>query len=373
MEKKCRDIRPGGLKGILCLSMVIVLCLAALLPSVALSADDTGSVSRVSGSSYRQKVVRVAYYPEVNWQEGAEEGQVKKGYCYEYYQRLAPYANWRYKYVYGSFQELYAKFLRGEIDVFAGLSKTDERRGSFLYPERPMGQTGYIFLKRSTDSSVTENPHSFDGKRLGTVAGIVESSLRQFLKQRNIQAEVYAYKDTDEAVSALQEGTVDAVLGETSATAITNYGLESFVSGGTKDFYLCVAAGREDLLQDLNKAQEDLHQVMPFLTKQLGDKYFRRSNITATLTAGEKKWVAEHQTLRVGVLESYMPFSGLNKQGMVTGIVRDIVPEMVNMLGLGGRLDVAYKSYSNFAAMADGLHKGEVDAIFPVFNDMWVA
>ena len=376
MEKRCRCINtswPGDAVRLFTGLVLWVLCLTALLPSTALSAEDDGSVGKLNASSYQQKVVRVAYYPEVNWQEGAEEGRVKKGYCYEYYQRLAPYANWRYEYVYGSFPELYERFLRGEVDVFAGLSRTDGRIGSFLYPDLPMGQSGYIFLKRSSDSSITENPASFNGKRLGTVSGIVESSLRQFVKQQHIRAEVLAYDDTDAAVAALQEGTVDAVLGETSAEAITNYGLESFVSGGAKEFYLCVTAGREDLLQDLNRAQEELRQAMPFLTKQLSDKYFRRSNITATLTAGEKRWVAGHNTLRVGVLEGYMPFSGVDKHGMVTGIVKDIVPEMIKLLGLGGKLNVVYKSYGNFAAMADGLHRGEVDTIFPVFNDMWVA
>ena len=96
-----------------------------------------------------------------------------------------------------------------------------------------------------------------------------------------------------------------------------------------------MTAGREDLLQDLNYAQESLHQVMPALTKQLGDKYFRRSNVSATLTAGEKKWVAEHDMLRVGILSNYMPFSGTDEHGMATGIVKEILPEMMKLLGWG--------------------------------------
>lgn len=269
MKKKCRWTWAGRLGWIFGFCGAIWLWAAWLLPTAVSPATVAVSGSRVTEGNYQQKIVRVAYYQETDWQEGAGEGNVKRGYCYEYYQRLAPYANWRYEYVYGSFPELYKMFLQGEIDVFAGLSWTEERTGQFLYPELPMGQAQYIFLKRSGDSSITEAPASFNGKRLGTVAGIVESSLREFVKQQHLRTEVLAYGNTGAAIAALQEGTVDVVLGETSIGVIANTGLESFVSGGTKDFYLCVTAGREDLLQDLNYAQESLHQVMPALTKQL--------------------------------------------------------------------------------------------------------
>ena len=269
MKKKCRWTWAGRLGWIFGFCGAIWLWAAWLLPTAVSPATVAVSGSRVTEGNYQQKIVRVAYYQEPDWQEGAGEGNVKRGCCYEYYQRLAPYANWRYEYVYGSFPELYKMFLQGEIDVFAGLSWTEERTGQFLYPELPMGQAQYIFLKRSGDSSITEDPASFNGKRLGTVAGIVESSLREFVKQQHLRTEVLAYGNTGAAIAALQEGTVDAVLGETSIGVIANTGLESFVSGGTKDFYLCVTAGREDLLQDLNYAQESLHQVMPALTKQL--------------------------------------------------------------------------------------------------------
>lgn len=380
MEKKCRNISSDRIKAIFLFSMTVMLCLMVLFPhSAVLAEDDSDPV--ISGgilgiNNYRsrnQKVVRVAYYPELNWQEGAEEGRVKRGYCYEYYQRIAPYANWKYEYVYGSFQELYEAFLRGEIDVFAGLSRTGSRAARFLYPDLPMGKVGYVFFKRSADSSVTENPASFNGKHVGTVAGIVESRLREFLEERRIRAEIHVYKDTAAAVSALQDGAVDVILSETSKVAVAHHGLESFISGGDEDFYLCVAAGRKDLLQDLNRAQNELLLAMPMLSRQLNDKYLRRSSITVNLTPGEKRWAEEHRTLRVGIHRNYMPFSGVDSQGRAAGVVKNIMPEMLKLLGLDDKLSVIYKSYDNFSDMAEGLHRGEVDTIFPVFSGVWIA
>lgn len=66
--------------------------------------------------------VRVGYYENEVFEEGAREGAVKTGYAYEYYQKLSEYAGWRYEYVYGEFGDLYQMLLDGEIDFLAGLA-----------------------------------------------------------------------------------------------------------------------------------------------------------------------------------------------------------------------------------------------------------
>ena len=72
--------------------------------------------------------VRVGYYENEVFQEGASSDAVKTGYAYEYYRKLSEYTGWNYEYVYGSFGELYDKLLSGEIDLLAGLAKRDESR-----------------------------------------------------------------------------------------------------------------------------------------------------------------------------------------------------------------------------------------------------
>ena len=113
MKKKCRWTWAGRLGWIFGFCGAIWLWAAWLLPTAVSPATVAVSGSRVTEGNCQQKIVRVAYYQEPDWQEGAGEGNVKRGYCYEYYQRLAPYANWRYEYVYGSFPELYKMFLQG--------------------------------------------------------------------------------------------------------------------------------------------------------------------------------------------------------------------------------------------------------------------
>ena len=78
----------------------------------------------VNASGQSGEAVRVGYYENEVFQEGAAEDEVKTGYAYEYYQKLSEYTGWRYEYVYGEFGDLYQMLLDGEIDFLAGLAYT---------------------------------------------------------------------------------------------------------------------------------------------------------------------------------------------------------------------------------------------------------
>ena len=56
-------------------------------------------------------LVRIGYFENEIFQEGAEKGAIRRGYAYEYYRKLSEYTGWEYEYVYGSFAELYQMLL----------------------------------------------------------------------------------------------------------------------------------------------------------------------------------------------------------------------------------------------------------------------
>lgn len=93
--------------GFLCFFLV----LAALCPLTA------------TASETEQKTVRVGYYVNECFQEGTSDEDVKSGFGYEYLRKVACYTGWKYEYVYGEWVELYDRFLAGEIDMMAGVSK----------------------------------------------------------------------------------------------------------------------------------------------------------------------------------------------------------------------------------------------------------
>ena len=102
--------------------------------------------------------VRVGYYENEVFQEGAEEGAVKTGYAYEYYRKLSEYTGWKYEYVYGGYGELYQMLLDGDIDLLAGLAFREERTALLSYPDAIMGSEAYYLVKQDSETDITADP-----------------------------------------------------------------------------------------------------------------------------------------------------------------------------------------------------------------------
>lgn len=160
------------------------------------------------------KVVKVGYYENINFQEGAAEGAVKSGYAYEYYQKIATYTGWRYEYVYGSWTDIYDAFVNGEIDLLAGLGYSEDRLDIMNYPNYPMGYESYYLYIRGDDLSITVEPATLNGKKIGTISGLLDKSVREWLKKNNVSAQVIVYDDVTDRDQALLEGKIDAFIGE---------------------------------------------------------------------------------------------------------------------------------------------------------------
>ena len=113
------------------------------------------------------KIVRVGYFDDGKFMSGAAECEIKQGYGYEYLQMIASHTGWKYQYVYGSWSQLYEKFLNGEIDVMPDVSYTAERTSLMEFPTEPMGHEVYYIACRTENSEIDWNDlSSFNGKKL---------------------------------------------------------------------------------------------------------------------------------------------------------------------------------------------------------------
>ena len=85
-----------------------------------------------------EKTVKVGYYEKSLFAEGMESDAPKESYGYEYLQEISYFAKWRYEYVYGTFEELFEKLKKGEIDLLGGIRFTEERTEFFNFPDYTM-------------------------------------------------------------------------------------------------------------------------------------------------------------------------------------------------------------------------------------------
>ena len=315
------------------------------------------------------RVVRVGYYENEVFQEGAREGAVKQGYAYEYYRKLSEYTGWRYAYIYGNFSELYNMLLEGEIDLLSGLAKTDERINKIGYPEAAMGHETYSLVKHDTDTDITADPATFAGHKIGVLDSAVADELRRYLDAHAAQAVVVPYPDYSSLFSAFDTHSVDMLAAESDGASGRSHA-EALLTFGATDYYLGVSIDRPDLLDELNLAQSQLAIEEPNYLNALSSKYYPFTLSSRTFSDVEKEWLAAHDALRVGYLENYLPYSDTERDGNVTGIVKDLVPAMLTALDIG-TLKVSYKGYENYTDMLEDMSRSVIDLAFPVGGGLY--
>ena len=242
-----------------------VLALVAWLPTAYATASD--------------EVVRVGYYRgDPRFQDGFDDEARKSGYAYDYYQELSALAGWDYEYVYGTRTEILDKLVAGDVDIVAGIYRTDEREDKMLFSEQGMGLDG-------------------------------------------------------------------------------------------RERYFAVALGREDLLAELDWAQEKLLSTSPDLTLTLYQKYYNHDDDQQELTLFERAYLVEKGPIRVGYIKDNLPLSGQSEDGSPVGVVAELVDYLQGYLGVL-MVPVCYDSVT---LMEEGLLAGEIDVAFPVYSDLWLA
>ena len=316
-----------------------------------------------------QKSVKIGYFENEIFQEGAAEGKVKDGYAYEYYLKLSEYTGWEYSYTYGDFTELYQMLLDGRIDMLAGLAKTEERESIINYPDTAMGSETYNMVKHSDDDSITYSYSTLTGKKIGVLDSAMVGVLEKFLDEHDITADVHKYPDYLSMLDDFDNGAVDVYVAESDGAAERD-NAELLYAFGSNDYYLCVTLDRKDLLEELNIAQEQLSVEEPNYINSLRIKYYSSSISSRSLSNAEKKWLGEHQELRVGYFDNYLPFSDTDDSGNATGMVVELLPHMMEELGITD-LTVSYKGYSNYDDMISDMREGIIDVAFPVGGGLY--
>ena len=314
-------------------------------------------------------LVRVGYYENELFQEGAEDGAVKTGYAYEYYRKMSEYTGWKYEYVYGSFGELYQSLLDGKIDLLAGLAWREDRETLIGYPDAIMGSERYYLLKHDNNADITADPATLNGKQIGVLDSAMVNTLNRYLENHHVTANVIPYPDSTDLFRDFDELKTDVIAVESDGAYGRNH-TEVLSSFGAADYYLCVNKNRPDLLAELNTAQTLLAAEEPNYLNSLGEKYYSASVMSRAFSLAETDWIRTHNVLRVGYLENYLPYSDTDDQGQATGVIRDIIPEILKVLNISN-VSVVYSGYGSYDDIIADMGKGTIDVAFPVGGGLY--
>lgn len=313
------------------------------------------------------KKITIGYFADNIFHVGQSDSERKSGYGYEYFQELAKYTDWDYKYIYGSWNDVYKKFLAGEIDILDAMIKTPEREKQMLFSENQMGIDKYFIFTLADDTSISEYDIStLNGKKIGVNKNSTSLFyLQRFIKENELDTEIVLCDGYSQRMTFLLTGKIDAMIA-TDALAAEN--VRAVRKIASEPFYFVVNRTKPELLKELDVAQNKLLKRNPGYEVNLRNKYFNKSIIRNNLDVEEKNWIQEHPVLKVGYLTSCMPFCGQEKEsGELTGLLFDVLKSLEKNLGI----HFIAIPYSTNRLMATGIRDGQIDLSFPVTDDMW--
>lgn len=353
---------------------LFALCLFLLLPvNTHASAEEINATSADSPSNTNVKTIRVGYYESRNFLEGANS-DIKSGYGYEYLQRVGSYAGWRFEYVYGNWNELYTKLINGEIDLLPGVSYIEKHASDALIPSLSMlDETFYIYRSVFDDSIAGGNISSLSGKRVGIVSG--SSSERSFTVWRsdnNCDAQVVPFSSASVMHQAFDAGEIDTFVSSDNV-AHDFEGVIPIEIVGKDPYYLAVSKDRPDLLSELNNVQAVIQSQDRAFIDELKIRYSADSAASVYLTSDEINWIEEHNTLVVGYLNNYLPYSDTDDKGNATGLMVDVLTATIDSLPIEWEPNITFLPFDDQQSLYDSLKSGNIDMAFPVGGETWYA
>ena len=259
------------------ISTIMMLCVAFLCQPVWANVGDEGGTD---GKGYRA-VGDNAYPPMVFINNKGQQ----EGYDIDFFTLLAAQTASRFKIDLMEWNEAKQEVTMGSADILIGVVKTPERERDYAFTEPYLESRTVIFTKK--DNFVIKEVPDLLNRRVGVQRGSVAE---YYLSSEIPLLSIYWYTNQKEALAALADGKVDAVVGSYFTGMYwmnKNDWRDTIKMVGkplsVKDEYcLGVKKGNEELLLILNRAIyriKETGQLQQLQDKWFGENYFSSSFI----------------------------------------------------------------------------------------------
>ena len=312
----------------------------------------------------RQQTIRVGSFEDTF--DYVDEYGVRSGFGYELMQALAGYTGWKFEYVKCDWSNCFDKLENGEIDIMGAISYTDEREQKMLYSAEPMGEENYILYADLSDTDVvTSDFRSMDGKRVGVLLGTEpEVMLTEWEKKNGIHTEHVNVYNNDDVEKKLADHEIDCFV-SLEESFWSEQGISSVTTVGKSGIYFVINKERSDIKAELDWAMRQLEQDSPFFRADLYKKYFAL-DYSQSLTGGEKAWLEEHGSIRIGFMDNAPSVFSMDEEtGRLTGTLSEYISYAVDCLG-NQTLKFDIQTYENYEEMLQALQDHEIDMIYYV-------
>lgn len=342
-----------------CCVLLCVILLFAFLPIPASAVES------------EPETIRVGWY-EDSYHISGENGE-RSGYGYEYEQSVSAYTGWKYEYIRGDWAELLGKLQKGEIDLMAAISYTEERAETMLFSELPMGEEKYYLYVNLADSGISASDLStLNGKKIVVMEESVQATqFHEWEARNNVQTQHLNIDSFEKAKEMALNNEIDGVV-STETPAWVEAGMSAIATTGGSGIYYGINKNRPDIKSELDSAMRKMEYDKPFYADDLYEKYLS-STASPVLTNEELDWLAQHGEIRIGYLNNDCGVSVYDpKTEEMSGVICDYITFAADCLS-NYTLKFALVGYDTREEQLQALKDGSIDLIFHVSQNPYAA
>ena len=308
---------------ILRMSVFIVMVWFAALPYMV----------QATALSTEEQVVRIGYLGYEGFINQDSEGNYS-GYGVEFLDEVSGYTEWKYEFVYDNYENHIEGLRTGQIDFMLDLQKTPDREKEFLFSQNIIGIESNLMYVSSDEKRYYYNDYEqFNGMRIACVEGSYQIvCLEEFARKKGFEYELQVRRTPTDCFKALDNREVDAVV--ISGNAVSE-GYKVISRFGSAGFYAVTNPKNAELMEQLNDAMEQIYSIKPNFREYLSEKYYGNgSKNEVVFTREEAKYIGIAKEISVAFIPNRKPYSYVNEEGEIEGILVDLVKQVEKKSGL---------------------------------------
>ena len=295
-----------------------------------------------------KKVIRVAYGAD-NIILNQNSNGFYQGYGVAYLNKISQYTGWTYEYVEESWEKQLQDLKDGKIDLICTAQKTEQREKEYDFSALSVGTEETVVYTREDHQDNKEiyyqDYEHMDGRTVGMLKDRIQNEqFREREHQKGFTCQEKIYTTDDELLSALSKGSVDMIV----TGSLSFYeNLRTVDQFGTSPFYFMTVRGNEEVMNPLNRAQEEIESTVPNFQEELWQQYYENQNTTLLFTREETEYIRNNQKkLKVACISEMPPLCYEDKKtGELTGIYIALLERLKEISGLDMEfISVPYKS-----------------------------
>ena len=303
-------------------SILIIVLIVNILPVNSESADE-------------EKVIKVACSLEKGYFEILEDGSYY-GYGFEYLTEMEKHIKCEFEYVFGTSSECMDMLESGKADIMPMIVKSEANIDRFEVSDYSYTTSKVCLISKENREYTYEDFEVFDGMKVGLLnLSVEEEALDRFCNNNNFKVNKIFFENIDELLYALNSDSVDAIITENiNIIKLEEYSIIGNV--GLQEYFLASLKGRNDIINDINYAMEQIQIDDPLFKYNLSQVYLGVEEGQAIkLTKEELDYIEKSPSIKVALYDERNILSDYDENiNSFTGIAYEIMEMISKKSGL---------------------------------------